>query len=72
MEPRWQLFGVPAKTLTNTDVAGADLLGRGIEDLWAMLAESKSFSDRVLVAESYVLTMQTYKSDHMKGIITFE
>jgi transcriptional regulator GlxA family with amidase domain len=32
-----------------------DLLGRGIEDLWAMLAESKSFSERVRVAEGYLL-----------------
>ncbi len=52
-----QLFKVPLKTLTNADGAGVDLLGRRIEDLWTMLAESKSFSDRVRVAEGYLLPL---------------
>jgi AraC-like DNA-binding protein len=55
----WQLFGIPPKLLTNGAGAGADLLGREIEDLWAMLAESKSFSHRVRVAEGYMLPYAT-------------
>lgn len=51
----WQLFGIPLRILTNGAGSGSDLLGRGIEDLWALLAESKSFSDRVRVAEGYLM-----------------
>jgi AraC-like DNA-binding protein len=51
----WQLFRIPPRELANRNFDGADLLGKGMQDLWLALAESKTFAARVRVAEEYLL-----------------
>jgi AraC-like DNA-binding protein len=51
----WQLFRIPPCAIANIHCDGADLLGRGMQDLWSMLAECAMFSERVRVAEEYLL-----------------
>jgi AraC-like DNA-binding protein len=50
----WQLFRIPPGTITNVHCDGADLFGRGMQDLWSRLAECATFSERVRVAEEYL------------------
>jgi AraC-like DNA-binding protein len=50
----WQLFRTPPGTITNIHCDGADLFGRGMQDLWSRLAECATFSERVRVAEEYL------------------
>ena len=51
----WQLFRIPTSAFTDKDCDGGDLLGKRIEELWLMLAESKTFQERVRLAEKYLL-----------------
>jgi AraC-like DNA-binding protein len=51
----WQLFRIPPGDLTNRNIDGVDLLGKGMQSLWLALAESKAFAERVRVAEEYLL-----------------
>jgi AraC-like DNA-binding protein len=50
----WQLFRIPPRAIANVHCDGGDLLGRGLEDLWSMLAESATFPERVRVVEKYL------------------
>jgi hypothetical protein len=51
----WQLFRIPPSILANKVYDGVDLLGKEIQDLWSMLAESKTFQERARLAEEYLL-----------------
>jgi AraC-like DNA-binding protein len=51
----WQLFRIPLATLANDNFDGKDLLGNGIHTLWLRLAESKTFEQRIKVAEDYLI-----------------
>lgn len=51
----WQLFRIPLGELTNKNIDGVDLLGKGLQALWLALAERKTFAERVRVAEAYLL-----------------
>lgn len=51
----WQLFRIPSSILANKVYDGVDLLGKEIQDLWSMLAESKTFQERARLAEEYLL-----------------
>lgn len=51
----WQLFRIPLATLANDNFDGRDLLGNGIHTLWLRLAESKTFEQRIKVAEDYLI-----------------
>ena len=53
----WQLFRIPPCAIANIHCDGADLLGRGMQDLWSMLAESATFAERVQVIEKYLLPL---------------
>ncbi len=49
------LFSVPAGELTNNDVEGDAVLGRGVRELLHRLGDVASFADRARVADSYFL-----------------
>lgn len=51
----WQLFRIPPSVLANKVCDGIDLLGKRIQDLWSMLAESRIFQERARLAEEYLL-----------------
>jgi len=51
----WQLFRIPLLTLSNQDFDGTELLGKGAYELWLRLAESRTFSEQIRIAESYLL-----------------
>jgi AraC-like DNA-binding protein len=51
----WQLFRIPPGILANKVCDGVDLLGKGIQDLWSMLAESKTFQESARAVEEYLL-----------------
>ena len=51
----WQLFRIPPSILGNKVYDGADLLGKEIQDLWSMLAESRTFQEQARLAEEYLL-----------------
>jgi len=51
----WQLFRIPPVALADGDDDGRDVIGRSIHTLWLQLAESKSFQQRIQVAEKYLL-----------------
>jgi AraC-like DNA-binding protein len=53
----WQLFRVPASVHANIDVPGEDLVGKRTDSLWTKLAECKSFSERIRVAERFLLPL---------------
>jgi AraC-like DNA-binding protein len=56
---RWQLFRVPPGSLANRYryIDSVDVFGRGMQTLWSMLAESRSFAERVRLAEEYLLPL---------------
>src|SRR6202020_2534294 len=43
----WQFFRIPPGDLTNKNIDGTDILGKGMQFLWLALAESKAFAERV-------------------------
>jgi AraC-like DNA-binding protein len=51
----WQLFGIPLHSLANQDFDATDILGTGVHEVWLRLAESRSFSQQVQIAETYLL-----------------
>lgn len=51
----WRLFGIPSLALSDADIAGEDLLGKESQSLWQKLGESRSFAERIQVAEHYLL-----------------
>jgi AraC-like DNA-binding protein len=51
----WQLFRIPPSILTNKVYDAVDLLGKEILDLWAMLAESRTFQEQAGLVEEYLL-----------------
>jgi AraC-like DNA-binding protein len=51
----WQLFRIPPSILANKVYDGIDLLGKEIQNLWSMLAESRTFQEQVRLAEEYLL-----------------
>jgi AraC-like DNA-binding protein len=51
----WQLFNIPLRALANRDFDAVDILGTGIHEVWMQLAESESFSQKVQIAEAYLL-----------------
>jgi AraC-like DNA-binding protein len=50
------IFSVPAIELTDADFDGATVLGRGVSELYLRLAEVCTFTDRVRVADDYLMT----------------
>ncbi|MBB5060492.1 AraC-like DNA-binding protein [Granulicella aggregans] len=53
----WQLFHIPSRVHANIDVAGEELVGKTTDHLWQKLAESKSFSQRIEIAERFLLPL---------------
>lgn len=51
----WQLFRIPASELTNRSYQGCDLLGKELQQIWLLMAESASFAKRVRVVDEYLL-----------------
>lgn len=51
----WQLFRIPPAEIANDNGEGTELLGKGIYTLWLKLSECRSFQERILAAESYLL-----------------
>jgi AraC-like DNA-binding protein len=50
-----QLFRVPPSVLVDNDLDGEDLCGKGSRELLSRLADARSFAERVIVAEQYLL-----------------
>jgi AraC-like DNA-binding protein len=53
----WQLFQIPPKVLTDLHYDGEHVLGRPFRDLWHLLADSNSFTERVRRVEDYLLPL---------------
>src|SRR5579859_6232193 len=53
----WQLFRVPPGSLANRYFDSVDVFGRGMQTLWLRLAESRSFAERVRLAEEHLLPL---------------
>jgi AraC-like DNA-binding protein len=51
----WQLFRIPLPALANQEFDGTDILGKGVQEVWLQLAESKTFAQKVQIAEAYLL-----------------
>ena len=51
----WQLFRIPTSLMTDKDYAAEDLLGMGILDVVSIMAECKTFQQRIRAAEEYLL-----------------
>jgi AraC-like DNA-binding protein len=51
----WQLFRIPPSILTNKVYDAVDLLGKEIQNLWSMLAESRTFQEQACSVEEYLL-----------------
>jgi len=52
------LFGVPTVELTNGDFDGEEVLGHGINELYAQLGEVSAFHNRVQVADSFLTAIR--------------
>ena len=50
----WQLFHIPNRELTDRSYDACDLLGGSIQQLWLRLAECTSFSQRVVMVETFL------------------
>jgi AraC-like DNA-binding protein len=50
----WRLFRIPSSILVDHDYDGCDVFGKSVRDLWQILAESKSFADRIRVVEDFL------------------
>jgi AraC-like DNA-binding protein len=56
----WRLFRVPGSETTNRGgIEGNSVLGSSIRILWNRLGETRSFEDRVGVAENFLLCLST-------------
>ena len=53
----WQLFRVPPSILANKYIDSVDVFGKAMRVLWSKLAESRSFEERVRLAEEYLLPL---------------
>jgi AraC-like DNA-binding protein len=53
----WQLFCIPPAVFANENGDGRDLIDSGLQTLWARLAQSSTFQQRVHVAEEYLLPL---------------
>jgi AraC-like DNA-binding protein len=51
----WHLFRIPSNVIVNKDYDAEDLLGREILDLWSKLAECKTFQERTVATEHYLI-----------------
>jgi AraC-like DNA-binding protein len=51
----WQLFRIPTCLLTDKEHFAEDLLGKDILDVYSIMAECKTFQQRVRAAEEYLL-----------------
>ena len=51
----WQLFRIPTSLMTDKDYAAEDLLGKGILDVVSIMAECKTFQQRIRAAEEYLM-----------------
>lgn len=51
----WQLFRTPPRVIANSGFAAEDVLGKRMEDVWCRMAEAKTFRQRVVVAEEFLL-----------------
>jgi AraC-like DNA-binding protein len=51
----WQLFRIPPAVLADRDGDSRDVIGNSIHTFWLQLAESKTFQQRIQVAEEYLL-----------------
>jgi AraC-like DNA-binding protein len=51
----WQLFRILPSDLANRNVDGTDTLGKQMPFLWLALTDSKTFAERVRMAEEYLL-----------------
>jgi AraC-like DNA-binding protein len=51
----WQLFRIPPAEIADENGEGTDLLGIGLSTLWLELSECRSFRERILTAEKYLL-----------------
>jgi hypothetical protein len=51
----WQLFRIPSSVLVDRDYDGRDVFRTEMQDLWHMLAECKSFAERIQIVERYLL-----------------
>jgi AraC-like DNA-binding protein len=51
----WQLFHVPPVVLANLRFDGQEVLGNSLQELWHLVADSKSFAERVRRAEDFLL-----------------
>lgn len=51
----WQLFRIPLLELANHNFDGTEVFGSSIHEVWLQLAESRSFSEQVRIAEAYLL-----------------
>jgi AraC-like DNA-binding protein len=50
----WSLFHVPSSEVVEAHPDAVDVIGRSVGDLWHVLAETTTFTERVLVAENYL------------------
>lgn len=51
----WRLFRVPTSLVTETYFPANDVLGAGVAQLWAILAETPHFLERKRLAEAYLI-----------------
>lgn len=51
----WQLFRIPPAEIADDNGEGTELLGKGLHTLWLKLSECRSFQERILAAERYLL-----------------
>ena len=60
----WSLFGVPTSEVNATNFAAADVIGRRVEDLWYLMADTPDFGERVRAAETFLLAYAAVKREH--------
>jgi AraC-like DNA-binding protein len=53
----WQLFHIPSSVHADIDVYGEELVGKITHTLWHKLAESRSFTERIKIAEQFLLPL---------------
>ena len=51
----WQLFRIPPGAIAGLVFDGGDLAGGTVHDLWEKMADHSAFSDRVRLAEDYLM-----------------
>ena len=53
----WQLFRIPTSLMTDKEYAAEDLPGKGVLDVASIMAECKTFLQRIRAAEEYLLPL---------------